>query len=178
MVTADGQSWCIAQCANNGASHARAQPTFTSFLAAPRRLAGVPITRVMDEDGIKYVLEDGSWLLIRCSGTESVLRLYAEERAHGVHVGMVLPGFIETEGFPAAELKRKPLTRWLVSSPERVAEAIHETGPGGRPERYVPRYYALAAVARVLLPGLVRRVLAGSAAADLTTATGAERRSD
>ncbi|MFN8218111.1 MAG: SDR family NAD(P)-dependent oxidoreductase [Solirubrobacterales bacterium] len=104
--------------------------------------------------------------------------LYAEERAHGVHVGMVLPGFIETEGFPAAELKRKPLTRWLVSSPERVAEAIHETGPGGRPERYVPRYYALAAVARVLLPGLVRRVLAGSGAADLTTATGAERRSD
>lgn len=46
--------------------------------AAPRRLAGVPIVRILDEDGIKYVLEDGSWLLIRCSGTEPVLRLYAE----------------------------------------------------------------------------------------------------
>jgi phosphomannomutase len=46
--------------------------------AAPRRLAGVPITRTMDEDGMKYVLEDGSWLLIRFSGTEPVLRLYAE----------------------------------------------------------------------------------------------------
>ncbi len=46
--------------------------------AAPRRLAGVPITRMLDEDGIKYVLEDGSWLLIRASGTEPVLRLYAE----------------------------------------------------------------------------------------------------
>ena len=33
--------------------------------------------------------------------------LYAEERPHGVHVGMVLPGFIETEGFPATELREK-----------------------------------------------------------------------
>ena len=31
--------------------------------------------------------------------------LYLEERAHGVHVGMVLPGFISTEGFPQAELR-------------------------------------------------------------------------
>ena len=30
--------------------------------------------------------------------------LYGEERPHGVHVGLVLPGFVETEGFPATEL--------------------------------------------------------------------------
>ena len=30
--------------------------------------------------------------------------LYAEERPHGVHVGLVLPGFVRTEGFPATEL--------------------------------------------------------------------------
>ena len=68
--------------------------------------------------------------------------LYSEERANGVHVGMVLPGFIATEGFPATELREKALTRWLVSTPERVAEAILEAGPGGRAERYVPRFYA------------------------------------
>jgi short-subunit dehydrogenase len=97
--------------------------------------------------------------------------LYAEERPHGVHVGMVLPGFIATEGFPATELREKALTRWIVSKPERVAEAIVEAGPGGRAERYVPRPYALAAVARILAPRLVRRVLAGSAAGSLTTST-------
>ena len=43
--------------------------------------------------------------------------LYAEEREHGVHVGMVLPGFVATEGFPAAELRQKALTRWIVSKP-------------------------------------------------------------
>jgi uncharacterized protein len=97
--------------------------------------------------------------------------LYAEERPHGVHVGMVLPGFIATEGFPATELREKALTRWLVSKPEKVAEAIVEAGPGGKAERYVPRGYALAAMSRVLMPRLVRRVLSGGAAGALTTST-------
>ncbi|HEY1284615.1 MAG TPA: SDR family NAD(P)-dependent oxidoreductase [Solirubrobacterales bacterium] len=97
--------------------------------------------------------------------------LYTEERAHGVHVGLVLPGFIATEGFPATELRQRALTRWIVSKPERVAEAIVDTGLRGRAERYVPRPYALAAVVRVLAPGLVRRVLAGGAAEALTTKT-------
>ena len=67
--------------------------------------------------------------------------LWAEERAHGVHVGLVLPGFISTEGFPQAELTAKPWTRWIVSTPERAAEAIYEAGIGRRAERYVPRAY-------------------------------------
>ena len=33
--------------------------------------------------------------------------LFQEEREHGVHVGLVLPGFVKTEGFPAAELTGK-----------------------------------------------------------------------
>jgi uncharacterized protein len=86
----------------------------------------------------------------------------------------VLPGFIATEGFPAEELRAKALTRWVVSKPEKVAEAIFEAGPGGKAERYVPRPYALAAVARILLPGLTRRVLSGGSASTLTTRTGAE----
>ncbi len=101
--------------------------------------------------------------------------LYAEEKPHGVHVGMVLPGFIATEGFPATELRARALTRWVVSKPEKVAEAIYEVGPGGKAERYVPRPYALAAIARILAPGLVRRVLSGGAAADLTTSTAADK---
>lgn len=100
--------------------------------------------------------------------------LHAEEKPHGVHVGMVLPGFIRTEGFPATELREKALTRWIVSKPEKVAEAIYEVGPGGKGERYVPRPYALAAVVRILFPSLTRRVLSGGPASSLTTSTGAE----
>jgi len=100
--------------------------------------------------------------------------LYAEEAAHGVHVGLVLPGFIATEGFPQTELRAKRATRWLVSTPERAAEAIVDAGLRGRAERYVPRGYALAAAARVLVPGLVRRVLSGGSASIMTTRTGAD----
>jgi short-subunit dehydrogenase len=100
--------------------------------------------------------------------------LYAEEKPHGVHVGLVLPGFVETEGFPATELREKALTRWIVSKPPRVAEAIFECGPGHKAERYVPRPYALAAHARILFPSLTRRVLSGGAASSLTTSTGEE----
>jgi short-subunit dehydrogenase len=100
--------------------------------------------------------------------------LHLEERDHGVHVGMVLPGFVVTEGFPQRELQDKVWTRWLLSSPEKVAEAIVEVGPGGRPERYVPRAYWLAGALRVLAPRLTRRALGGGAA--ITPATGADAR--
>jgi short-subunit dehydrogenase len=100
--------------------------------------------------------------------------LYAEELRNGVHVGLVLPGFIATEGFPQSELRAKRLTRWAVSTPERGAEAIVEAGLRGKPERYVPRYYAIAAALRVLAPRLVRRVMAGGAAAAMTTRTRAD----
>jgi short-subunit dehydrogenase len=94
--------------------------------------------------------------------------LAAEEREYGVHVGMVLPGFVKTEGFPATELVSRAYTRWLVTTPEVVAEAIMDAGPGGRAERYTPRYYWIGAAARILAPRLVRRVTAGGA---LSTAT-------
>jgi len=98
--------------------------------------------------------------------------LYAEERPHGVHVGLVLPGFVVTEGFPARELRANPLTRWIVSKPEVVADAIVAAGPGGKPERYVPRAYWLAAALRILVGPLVRRVVSGGS---LTTSVGTNR---
>lgn len=45
---------------------------------APDAIAGVALEEVRTSDGIKYYLADGSWLLIRPSGTEPVLRVYAE----------------------------------------------------------------------------------------------------
>ena len=89
--------------------------------------------------------------------------LHAEEHARGVHVGLVLPGFVATEGFPAAELTGHPATRWIVSRPEVVADAIMQAGPGGRAERYVPRPYGALAGLRVLAPGVIRRFTRGGA---------------
>jgi phosphomannomutase len=45
---------------------------------APRDLAGISLASINARDGVKYLLSDDSWLLIRPSGTEPVLRVYAE----------------------------------------------------------------------------------------------------
>ena len=44
----------------------------------PEKIAGETVVNVDSYDGVKYHLADDSWLLIRPSGTEPVLRLYAE----------------------------------------------------------------------------------------------------
>jgi alpha-D-glucose phosphate-specific phosphoglucomutase len=50
---------------------------------APARIGGVAVQAVDALDGIKYHLADESWLLIRPSGTEPVLRVYAEAPEEG-----------------------------------------------------------------------------------------------
>jgi len=104
--------------------------------------------------------------------------LHLEEREHGVHVGLVLPGFVATEGFPQRQLVDRRLTRWIVSTPDKVAEAIMDAGPGGRAERYVPRPYWLGAVARIVLPRTTRRVLGGGGKLVLAPATKADASAD
>lgn len=47
----------------------------------PSKIAGMPVVRVRDDDGFKYYTEDGSWLLIRFSGTEPIMRVYTETTA-------------------------------------------------------------------------------------------------
>jgi len=46
--------------------------------SAPANMAGQTVKDVNTRDGVKYLLADSSWLLIRPSGTEPVLRVYAE----------------------------------------------------------------------------------------------------
>src|SRR5206468_7934090 len=46
--------------------------------SAPERLAGQRVASVNRIDGLKLILEDGSWILVRESGTEPVARVYVE----------------------------------------------------------------------------------------------------
>lgn len=47
----------------------------------PQSLGGEKLAKVSAMDGVKYIFADDSWLLIRPSGTEPVLRVYAEGRS-------------------------------------------------------------------------------------------------
>jgi uncharacterized protein len=80
--------------------------------------------------------------------------LFHEEREHGVHVGMVLPGFISTEGFPQEDIKKR--APWMVKTPDKVADAIVAAGPGGKAEITVPKFpYRIFTSLRAVAPGLV-----------------------
>jgi phosphomannomutase len=47
-------------------------------------IAGLPVTAILREDGIKFLLPDDAWLLLRASGTEPLVRVYAEASSAGV----------------------------------------------------------------------------------------------
>jgi phosphomannomutase len=47
----------------------------------PAKLLRSPLAEVKSYDGVKFVAKDGSWLMLRGSGTEPVLRIYAEARS-------------------------------------------------------------------------------------------------
>jgi phosphomannomutase len=47
----------------------------------PSVLAGKKVVEVKPDDGVKFVCDDQSWLLLRFSGTEPIMRIYAEGRS-------------------------------------------------------------------------------------------------
>ncbi len=65
----------------------------------------------------------------------------AQLASRDIHVHSILPGLIETEGFPQRRRFSSPLTRRLVVEPTLVAERILDAIERGRGEIYVPRWY-------------------------------------
>ena len=83
----------------------------------------------------------------------------AELRPRGIRVHTVLPGFVETEGFP----QRSVMPRWIhgaIAEPDDVARAVLRAVDGNKREVYVPWYYRFATLAQALFPGPVARTAA------------------
>jgi uncharacterized protein len=171
LVNNAGSSWRAAFGDPEG-GHANVRRTMELNLDAPIRLteALLPILRRSAPSAVVNVSSTAGRVGLPGSGAYSASKfalagwtesLQLDEASNGVHVGLVLPGFIATEGFPQEGLMRSARTRWMVSSPDKVADAIVAAGPGGKAERYVPRPYRLVTVARALAPGMWRRVGAG-----------------
>ena len=61
---------------------AEVKAAFTEKMKAdPTELGGRKVTSVVRTDGLKLILEDGSWVCYRLSGTEPVVRAYTEARS-------------------------------------------------------------------------------------------------
>jgi phosphomannomutase len=66
--------------------------------SAPKSIGDVKVSDVNVLDGVKFLLEDDSWLLIRPSGTEPVLRVYAEARSPHMVEALLDHGRLEADG--------------------------------------------------------------------------------
>jgi phosphomannomutase len=47
----------------------------------PAKLLRSPLASLKSFDGVKFIAQDTSWLMLRGSGTEPILRIYAEGRS-------------------------------------------------------------------------------------------------
>jgi short-subunit dehydrogenase len=81
-----------------------------------------------------------------------------ELRPRGIRVHTVLPGLVETEGFPQRSRFPNRFMRALVAEPELVAERILRAVEHDGKELFVPRWYRVAPLAQALAPGLVGRL--------------------
>ena len=80
-----------------------------------------------------------------------------ELRRRGISVHTILPGFVETPGFPQRTRFSSRLWQAVVIEPEDVADRVVDAVENDRGEVFVPRYYRIATLAQALAPGLVVR---------------------
>ena len=81
----------------------------------------------------------------------------AELAPCGIRVHTVLPGFVETPGFPQRSRFSSALMRALVIDPDVVARRLVAAVERDRREVFVPRVYRVAPLAQAFLPALVSR---------------------
>jgi len=85
-------------------------------------------------------------------------------RGSGIHVHTILPGFVETEGFPQRTKLRSPILRRFVIEADEVATKIADAVEKGKGEVTVPWFpYRIATVGQALVPGVFSRFVAGRA---------------
>jgi short-subunit dehydrogenase len=81
-------------------------------------------------------------------------------RPRGIQVHTILPGFVETEGFPQRSKLRSPFMRRFVIEPEDVARAVMKAIDHGKVEVTVPWFpYRISSVAQAVMPRIFSRVV-------------------
>jgi NAD(P)-dependent dehydrogenase (short-subunit alcohol dehydrogenase family) len=116
-----------------------------------------PGSHVVNVVSVAGVFAEGPYSASKHAQLAFSRSLSAELAPRGVKVHAVLPGLVETPGFPQRRRVPGPLYR-LVAPPSLVARRLLEAVDRDRREIYVPRWYRPVAWLEGLVPGLVSSV--------------------
>jgi uncharacterized protein len=76
----------------------------------------------------------------------------------GIKVLTVLPGFIETEGFPQKTALQSRFFRGQVKTPEQLVDKIVEAIASGRKQLTFPAFYRVFGILQALAPSVLARI--------------------
>jgi NAD(P)-dependent dehydrogenase (short-subunit alcohol dehydrogenase family) len=128
-----------------------------AFLPALEAAAPSDVVNVVSVAGTVAAGSSGPYTASKHAALAFSRSVGSELRPRGVRVHTVLPGFVETPGFPQRARFGRAL--WpLIAEPELVAERVLAAVDRDRREVFVPRWYRIAPLAQALAPWLVARV--------------------
>ncbi|MGB2875061.1 MAG: SDR family NAD(P)-dependent oxidoreductase [Gaiellaceae bacterium] len=128
-----------------------------AFLPALEAAAPSHVVNVVSVVGVVAAGAAGPYTASKHAQLAFSRSVRTELRGRGVSVHAVLPGLVETPGFPQSTRFSNPFVGALVVEPELVARRILTALERDRREVFVPRFYRVAALAQALVPGLVAR---------------------
>jgi short-subunit dehydrogenase len=129
-----------------------------AFLPALEAAAPSDVVNVVSVAGTVALASGGPYAASKHAQLAFSRSTAALLRRRGVRVHSVLPGFVETEGFPQRRRSRNPVWQRIIVEPEEVAERVLGVVGRDAPETTVPRWYRAASLAQALAPGLLVRL--------------------
>lgn len=129
-----------------------------ALLPALERATGATVVNVASVAGTVAVPTSGPYSASKHAQIAFSRAICAELRPSGINVVTVMPGFVETEGFPQRGFLPGIMSR-LVVDPDYVAERIVRAVARRRHEVVTPSWYRIAGITQWLMPRLIHRVM-------------------
>ena len=127
---------------------------------APGLHAGAHVVNLVSVAGTVAFAPAGAYAASKHAQLAFSRSVTALLRPRGVQVHTVMPGFVETEGFPQRSKLRSPMMRRCVIEADDVATAIVRVVERSKAEVTIPWFpYRLATIGQAVVPGLFSRLV-------------------
>lgn len=133
-----------------------------TLLPGLRPTSGSPRSHVVNVTSVAGTVAfapSGAYIAAKHAQLAFSRSLQVSLRGSGIAVHSIVPGYVETEGFPQTSLLEHRVLRHIVVRPEQVARSIVRAIERGRREVFVPWFpYRPAALLYGVAPGLASKL--------------------